>query len=124
MTTMVQDDVGFNKAKHTKGRKRQTAVDTLGLVLRVVVTVASFPEREGGKQVLQKVHQMGEAVSRLYLIWVDGGYSGSPFRQRAMDMFRWVIQVCFDPNRQKGSFCSKSVGKWSVLLAGSIGIGG
>lgn len=49
--TMVHDSVGFDSAKHTKGRKRHLTVDTLGLVLRVLVTAASVPEREGGKQV-------------------------------------------------------------------------
>ncbi len=110
--TMVHDAVGFDKAKHTKGRKRHTAVDTLGLILRVVVTAASVPEREGGKQVLQKVHQMGAAVARLYLIWVDGGYSGKPFLQWAMDKFRWVIQVVLRPEQTKGFVLLKK--RWVV----------
>ena len=110
--TMVHDAVGFDKAKHTKGRKRHTAVDTLGLVLRVVVTAASVPERVGGQQVLQKVHQMGDAVSRLYLIWVDGGYSGNPFLQWAMDMFGRVIQVVLRPEQTKGFVVLKK--RWVV----------
>ena len=61
------------------GRKRHLTVDTLGLVLRVLVTAANVPEREGGKQVLAKVKQMGNAVSRLHTVWVDGGYDGDPF---------------------------------------------
>jgi putative transposase len=100
--TMVHECVGFDKAKHIKGRKRHTAVDPLGLVLRVVVTAASTPEREGGKRVLQTVHQMGEAVSRLYLIWVDGGYSGRPFLVSVMDAFRWVVQVVLRPEQTQG----------------------
>lgn len=110
--TMVHDAVGFDKAKHTKGRKRHTAVDTLGLVLRVVVTAASVPERVGGQQVLQKVHHMGDAVSRLYLIWVDGGYSGNPFLQWTMDMFGWIIQVVLRPEQTKGFVLLKK--RWVV----------
>lgn len=34
-----------------KGRKRFLTVDTLGLVLRILITAASVGEREGGKQV-------------------------------------------------------------------------
>ncbi len=45
-------------------------VDTLGLVLRVLVTAANVPEREGAKLVLSQVQQMGDAVSRLHTIWV------------------------------------------------------
>ena len=54
-------------------------MDTLGLVLRVLVTAASVPEREGGKQLLKKVKKMAAAVSRLHTVWVDGGYDGGPF---------------------------------------------
>lgn len=41
---------------------------------------------------------MGEAVSRLYLVWVDGGYSGNPFLMWVMDAFRWVVQVVLRPD--------------------------
>lgn len=110
--TMVHESVGFDKAKHTKGRKRHMTVDTLGLILRVLVTAASVPEREGGKRVLQNVHQMGDAVSRLYLIWVDGGYSGSPFLIWVMDAFRWVVQVVLRPEQAEGFVLLKK--RWVV----------
>ena len=121
--TIVHDDVGFDGAKGIKGRKRHTAVDTLGLVLRVVVTAANLPERAGGKQVLQDVYQMGNAVSRLYLIWVDGGYDGKPFLQWAMESFRWVIQVVLRPKERKGLFWLKGDGWWNERWDGGIGIG-
>lgn len=78
--SMVNQEVGYDGAKHVKGRKRHMTVDTLGLVLRVLVTVASVLERKGGKRVLHKVKQMGDAVSRLHTIWVDGGYDSDPLR--------------------------------------------
>jgi len=67
-----------------KGRKRFVTVDTLGLVLRVWVTAASVGEREGGKQVLKKVKQMGKTVTRLHDLgrW---GFDGEPFLQWVMD---------------------------------------
>lgn len=40
-----------NAGKKVKGRKRFLTVDTLGLVLRVLITAASVGEREGGKRV-------------------------------------------------------------------------
>jgi hypothetical protein len=43
---------GLTKPSCTKGRKRHTALETFDLVLRVVVTAASVPEREASKQVL------------------------------------------------------------------------
>jgi len=38
---MVEDGVGYDAGKQIKGRKRFLSVDTLGLVLRVLVTAAS-----------------------------------------------------------------------------------
>lgn len=97
--TMVHKEVGFDAAKNVKGRKRHLTVDTLGLVLRVLVTAASVPEREGGKEVLKQVYQMGQSVSRLFLIWVDGGYSGNPFLQWVMDTLHWVVLVVLRPEQ-------------------------
>lgn len=45
---MVSVSVGWDGGKLIKGRKRFLTVDTLGLVLRVLVTAASVGEREGG----------------------------------------------------------------------------
>ena len=57
-----------------KGRKRHILVDTLGLILAVVVTAASVPDREGAKPLLEVLrHQF----SRLRLIWADGAYAGN-----------------------------------------------
>ena len=110
--TMVHEAVGYDAGKKTKGRKRHAVVDTLGLLLCVVVTAASLPEREGGKQVLKKVSQMGHRVARLYLIWVDGGYRGPTFIAWAMDTFRWVIQVVLRPKEVKGFVLLKK--RWVV----------
>jgi len=45
---MVSQSVGYDAGKKIKGRKRFITVDTLGLVLRVLITAASVPERSGG----------------------------------------------------------------------------
>ncbi|MEL6780617.1 MAG: IS5 family transposase [Cyanobacteria bacterium J06597_16] len=110
--TMINEAVGYDGAKKKKGRKRHTVVDTLGLVMRVVVTAASVPEREGGKRALTKVHQMGEQVSRLDTIWADGGYSGKPFMTWLMDSFRWIVWVVLRPEQTKGFVLLKK--RWVV----------
>ena len=46
----VNKEVGYDAAKLIKGRKRHLTVDYIGLVMRVLVTVANVPEREGGKK--------------------------------------------------------------------------
>lgn len=99
---MVSLEVGYDAGKLFKGRKRFATVDTLGLVLRVLVCAASVGERTGGKQVLQKVNQMGCAVSRLHTIWVDAGYDGNPFMQWVMHICRWIVQVVLRPQEHKG----------------------
>ncbi len=71
------------------------------LVLRVLVTAASVPEREGGKKVLHQVHGMGVMV-RLNTIWMDGGYRGEDFMCWVMDMFRWIVQIVLRPLEKKG----------------------
>ncbi len=99
---MVSEAVGYDAGKHILGRKRFISVDTLGLVLRVLVTAASVPERVGGKLVLNKLKQMGLSVSRLHTIWVDGGFDGESFMQWVMDICRWIVQVVLRPKQRKG----------------------
>ncbi|MBW4694873.1 MAG: hypothetical protein KME27_24250 [Lyngbya sp. HA4199-MV5] len=57
-------------------------------MMAVLVTAASLPEREGGKRVLQRLSELGAKVCRLYLVWVDGGYTGQPLLQWVMDRLR------------------------------------
>ena len=93
------------------GRKRFMTVDTLGLVLRVWVTAASVAEREGAKQVLKQVKQLGKGGARLHTIWAeclrgrippqnplaDGGFDGNPFLIWVMDVCRWIVRVVLRP---------------------------
>jgi transposase len=48
------------------------------------------------------VYQMGQRVSRLYLIWVDGGDSDHPFFKSVMDSWGWMIQVVLRPQQTQG----------------------
>lgn len=109
---MVHRSVGYDVAKATKGRKRHLVVDTLGLMMAVVVTAASVPERVGGQRVLQKLHQRGEQVARVYLVWADGGYSGPNFLQWVMDTLGWIVQVVLRPQESKGFVLLKK--RWVV----------
>ena len=64
--------------------KRFITVDTLGLVLRVLVTAANVGERCGGKQVLKRVKK-SQQQSRLTTIWVDGGFVRGASRASSME---------------------------------------
>lgn len=109
---MLSQAVGYDAGKVIKGRKRFLTVDTLGLVLRVFVTAASVGERAGAKQVLTQVQQMGNAVSRLHTVWVDGGFDGQPFLRWVMDVCRWIVQVVLRPEQTKGFVLLKK--RWVV----------
>lgn len=76
-------EFGYDAAKSIKRRKRHIQVDILGLLPGVVMTPANWPEREGGKAVLEKVAGW---LGRLRKIRVDGGYSGQSFDH-------WVRQI-------------------------------
>jgi putative transposase len=98
----VQQAVGVDVGKQIKGRKRFMSVDTLGLVLRVFVSAASTPEREGGRVVLQRVLQQGKAVRRVHTIWVDAGFDGNPFMRWVITVCRWLVQVVLRPKQTQG----------------------
>jgi hypothetical protein len=46
-TATQSQDVGFDRHKKIKGRKRHLLVDTLGLIVAVVVTAANVDDRQG-----------------------------------------------------------------------------
>jgi len=69
---------GYDAGKKILGRKRHILVDTLGLILAVVVHPANIQDRDGARLVLEK---LTHAFGWVRLIWVDGGYAGSPLSQ-------------------------------------------
>lgn len=99
---MIHQQVGYDPGKKTKGRKRFTLVDTLGLLIMVNVVAANVQEREGAKQLLHKLDAERERVPRLARIWVDGGFSGKDFLCWIIDTFRWILEVVLRPDDAKG----------------------
>lgn len=64
---------GYDAGKKIKGRKRHMIVDSLGLIIAVVVTVASVQDRDGARKVLAQIQH---GWIRLRTLWADGGYTG------------------------------------------------
>jgi hypothetical protein len=60
---MVYEVVGFDGGKQMKSRKRLMTVDTLGLVLRVLVTAASVPEKKVVTKSSKKSNRWGNSGS-------------------------------------------------------------
>ena len=82
-TTEIASERGYDAGKKVKGHKRHILVDTLGLLLMVVVHVASIQDRDGAKLVLE---QAKRKFPRLALVWADGAYSGK--------LIEWVKTIC------------------------------
>jgi transposase len=99
---MVSEAVGYDAGKKTKGRKRFTLVDTLGLLLMVKVVAADVQERDGAKQLLTKMNEERNRVPRLTRIWFDGGFSGADFLHWVMDICHWIVDVVLRPNGSRG----------------------
>ena len=64
---------GYDAGKKVNGRKRHIAVDTGGLLLAVVVTMAGIQDRDGGHRLLADLRARFHTIG---LIWADGGYAG------------------------------------------------
>jgi transposase len=64
---------GYDAGKRVNGRKRHLAVDTGGLLLAVVVTIAGLQDRDGACRLLAVLRAK---FSTIGLVWADGGYAG------------------------------------------------
>jgi transposase len=64
---------GYDAGKKVNGRKRHIAVDTGGLLLAVVVTIAGIQDRDAAYRLLTQLRGRFSTVS---LVWADGGYAG------------------------------------------------
>jgi len=71
---------GIDAAKKVKGRKRHVAIDLLGLLLVVLVTVASMQDTVGGREVMDELAARHPSVVKS---WVDSGYQRSVVEQGA-----------------------------------------
>lgn len=67
---------GYDAGTQVLGRKRPSAVDTEGLLLRVVVHSAGIQDRDGGKRVVAHLAEPG-AFPRLIHRWADGASGGT-----------------------------------------------
>jgi len=71
--TVPRSSRGWDGAKRTNGVKRHIAVDVNGLLLAVVVTAASIPDRDAAHRLLSALRG---SFSTIRLVWADRGYPG------------------------------------------------
>lgn len=72
---------GYDAGKKINGRKRHIAMDTNGLVLAVVVTIAGIQDRDAA----HRLTALPAKFSTISLIWADGGYAGR--------LVHWALHV-------------------------------
>jgi putative transposase len=81
---------GYDAGKQVEGRRRQLAVDPLGLMLAVAVHSAALQERTGA-QLLPAALAAG-GCPRLRLVWADGGYRGK-LVARVQARCGWLLTI-------------------------------
>jgi putative transposase len=72
-----------------KGRKRHVLVDTLGLIWGLAVHGADVQDRDGAKLALEAADA---DMTRLKLIWADGGYAGQLI-EWVKQTFGWIVEI-------------------------------
>ncbi|MDH6058331.1 IS5 family transposase [Umezakia ovalisporum] len=88
------DVYGFDGGKLVKGRKRQTIVDSLGLLLKVVVSEGNAPERLlAAYALMELVEERPELLEKVEVLWVDSGYDGDKFALAVWLMIEAHVEV-------------------------------
>ena len=95
--TAVPGERGYDAGKKVNGRKRHILVDTLGLLLAVVVTVASVQDRDGARLLLRR---LPGGCKKLRKIWADGGYTGR-LLDWVTDHFRFSLAIVLRPRETR-----------------------
>ncbi len=76
---------GYDAGKKINGTKRHLAVDTRGLLLAVIVTMAGLQDRDAAHRLLARLR---ERFTTIALVWADAGYAG-----RLLDWARNVLHL-------------------------------
>lgn len=89
-TTEAGGPRGFDAAKKIKGRKRQIAVDTLGLPIECQITPANVQDRDALAPLLCEARRKSPFVT---MCFVDSGYNGDEAQRAAYEASRISITV-------------------------------
>lgn len=93
---------GYDGGKKITGRKRNIAVDTLGLLLAVTVTIASMDDALAARPVIKQLSQAKQP--RLQIVWADSKYHNHALnawiaRQKNI---AWKMEIVRRPTGAKG----------------------
>lgn len=90
-----QSSTGYDAGKKVKGRKRHIMVDTLGLIITVWVSAASWQDRDAAYWLFNKVFMNRVDFPRLRVFFADGGYAGKlvDFVKTQFKKLQWQLQI-------------------------------
>jgi putative transposase len=92
------EEVGYDKNKNIKGRKRNIIVDMLGLLLLVIVTSASAQDSEVGQELMIDAKAK---TGRLIKVYADQGYK-SWLVEWIQAFQTFVLELVIKPPNQQG----------------------
>ena len=98
---------GYDAGKKIAGRKRHVLVDTMGLIIAVVVTLASVQDRDGAKLVFADA----AGQEQLEKVFADSGYSGKLVGWTG-EHYPWELEIVKRPPGSKGFVLLKK--RWVV----------
>ncbi len=99
-TTAVGGDRGFDGGNQVKGRKRNFLVDTMGNLLKVLVTAANMNDGKAAMALLKTLPKV--LFKRLKRIWADGGYRGEFVEWVATKYKKIVVDITLRSDDLKG----------------------
>jgi putative transposase len=93
---------GYDGGKKITGRKRNIAVDTLGLLLAATVTIASVDDAYAARPVMKQLSQARQP--RLQVVWADSKYHNHALREwiSRQKNLSWELEVVRRPKGAKG----------------------
>ncbi len=100
-TTEAGGPRGYDAAKKIKGRKRQIAVDTLGLPIECQITTGDIQDRDALAPLLREVRRKSPWVT---MSFVDSGYTGDEAQRAAFEASRIAITVVKRTDKQIKGF--------------------
>ena len=89
-TTETRGLRGYDAGKKGQGRKRHLVVDTLGLPLKVAVHAADVQDRDGARQVLDRLR---DDFPRLRVVWADEGCRGPKLGDWVKGQGSWQLDI-------------------------------
>ena len=106
-SAFISESTGFDGGKLVNGRKRNIAVDTLGLPIAVHVSSANTHDGEAGIELLW---QIDEFSKRMKIIRADKAYGG--YFKECASYYKWDVEISQKPENEKGFV--PQTGRWQV----------